>query len=143
MSANNRLAPAYTSHVATAFEEYGKLNRRRTSASSFALLLTLLAALPAKAALRYDGTVLIYPNGVIQGEAGNDPQQFKAILKFGLQIFVDTSDAPATVIAWYRAHLPAAFSVHVLSVGTQFESGNKVVNVVKWQGKTRIGISPG
>ena len=98
------------------------------------LSLVMLAALPASAAIRYDGTLPIYPNGVVQGEAGNPPSQFNAMLRVGIQMFVDTSDAPSTVVQWYRAHLPASFSMHVESAGTQFASANgyKIVNVVRY-----------
>lgn len=121
------------------------MNRIWTAAASLAFGLVVLAALPASAAIRYDGTLPIYPNGVVQGEAGNPPQQFKAMLRIGMQVFVDTSDAPSTVVQWYRAHLPASFSMHVESAGTQFASPNgfKIVNVVRYQSKTRIVISPG
>jgi hypothetical protein len=117
------------------------MKRIWTRAVSLTLTLFVLAALPASATIRYDGTVPIYPNGIVQGEAGNP--EFKAALRYGIQMFVDTSDAPSTVVRWYRAHLPASFSMHVESAGTQFASGDKVVNVVRYQGKTRIAISPG
>ena len=119
------------------------MNHPWTSAVSLTLSLVLLAVLPASAALRYDGTLPIYPNGVVQGEAGNPPSQFKAMLRLGIQMFVDTPDAPSTVVRWYRAHLPASFSMHVEAAGTQFANGYKIVNVVRYQGKTRIVISPG
>jgi hypothetical protein len=107
-----------------------------------AAVLVLTCALPARAELRYDGSLPIYPNAIVAGEAGTPSDKFAKALKLGFQLFADTADSPATVVSWYRAHLPASFTMHTDSAGTQFKSGSSVVNVLTYHGKTRIMLSP-
>jgi hypothetical protein len=113
-------------------------------AASFTLAFVALAAQPPSAAIRYDGTVPIYPNGVIEGQARFPERIFKAALRRDIVLFVDTPDAPAAVVGWYPARLPAAFSMHPGSAGTQFwvAKSSQIVDIVRYQGKTRITISP-
>jgi hypothetical protein len=118
------------------------VDRPWPSASSFALIVTLLAALPASAAIRLDRNLPIYPNGVVEGESGADAGKFKQALQFGAGLFEDTSDTAATVAAWYRAHLPASFTMQTGPRGTRFTNGGDVVAVTLYKGKTKIYILP-
>ena len=119
-----------------------RVNRISGLAVFLGAVLVLTCALPARADLRYDGSLPIYPNAIVAGEAGAPADKFAKALKQGFQIFADTSDSPATVVSWYRAHLPASFTMHTESAGTQFKGGSSVVNVVTYHGKTRIMLSP-
>jgi hypothetical protein len=118
------------------------MNRISGSAVFLAAVVVLTCALPARAELRYDGSLPIYPNATVAGEAGAPSGNFARALKQGFQLFADTSDSPAVVVSWYRAHLPASFTMHTESAGTQFNGGSSVVNVVTYHGKTRIMLSP-
>jgi hypothetical protein len=73
----------------------------------------LAAPLLAAAALLYDGDIPIYPNAVIAGSEGKlETPRFKKALKMGFALFADTKDAPKPVVAWYREHLPASYTLH-------------------------------
>jgi hypothetical protein len=118
-----------------------------TLRSGIAALLPLgllAAALPASAALLYDGGVPIYPNADIAGSGGqpNSPKFTKA-LQHGFALMADTKDSPRTVIAWYRSHLPGSYTLHTEAAGSQFKGGGNIVNVVVYKGRTRIVIVPG
>jgi hypothetical protein len=113
------------------------------TAPSLALIVTLLAPLPASAAIRYTRNLPIYPNGVVEGESGSDPGKFKQALQFGAALFEDTSDPIAVVAAWYRAHLPASFAMQVGPQGTGFkDSGGDAIAIRLFKGKTKIYILP-
>lgn len=119
------------------------MNRLWTSVSSLALTVTLLAPLPATAGIRYTRNLPIYPNGVVEGESGSDPGKFKQALQFGAGLFEDTSDPIAVVAAWYRAHLPASFTMQVGPQGTGFKNGSgDAIAVRLYKGKTKIYILP-
>ena len=62
-------------------------------------------------------------------------------LAFGFALFIDTTDTPAMVVAWYASHL-GGYAQHSESAGTQFQGADGVVNVVVYQGKTRIALIP-
>jgi hypothetical protein len=112
--------------------------------SSLALTATLLAPLPASAAIRLDRNLPIYPNGVVEGESQvPDPDKFKKALQYGFTLFEDTSDSVTVVAAWYRAHLPASFTIQVAPHATGFkDGGGDTIAIRLINGKTKIFIVP-
>lgn len=112
-----------------------------------AVLVAPLMASAQNVALRFDGSIPVYPKSTLAtmgGPAENDPKM-AALLKAGTSATFVSSDDVSTVIAWYRKHLPGSYVMKSSAGAAQFTSGGNQVNVYAHRTtayRTRIVILP-